>query len=191
MLKINDIYRLCDTNRWHIVKVRREQSVAEHSFIVTLLADAIGEAVKGPEVYDSFDRTQVLMHALTHDVAECVTGDIPSPIKNFLGVRKVLEEMESEIMGKYYGRGNKVSEFAKQVVKIADIAESVKYLTLNCDSRHGELVLAKNHEALARAIRSSFDSVGQQDAAAKVVTQFLTGTCYTLDCFIEEKENEY
>ena len=64
--------------RWSIVDMAKDQSVAEHSYNVTILSMAIGEIAKRYGL--SFDYGALLEEALLHDMDEALTGDIPSTI---------------------------------------------------------------------------------------------------------------
>ena len=67
------------TQRWHTKQPVRSQSVAEHSFHAALLAMALwGENASAA----------LLRWCLTHDLAEFVVGDVPSP------TRRALPELE-------------------------------------------------------------------------------------------------
>lgn len=67
-----DLLSYANTKRYHCVPIIGEQTVAAHSARVALLANQImgGEA-----------SAQLLWVCLTHDLAECVTGDVPAPAK--------------------------------------------------------------------------------------------------------------
>ena len=71
-----------ETRRFHTWPVLRQQNVAEHSWHVTMLLWYIFGGQE-PGI-----RFQVLMAALTHDMAEWMVGDIPSPAK-----RRMSEDM--------------------------------------------------------------------------------------------------
>jgi 5'-deoxynucleotidase YfbR-like HD superfamily hydrolase len=72
--------RLSFVPRWVVMPTIRKQNVAEHSFHVVCIADAlIYSHVRRNNM--SF-RLQVLQSALYHDDDEAVTGDHPSPTKD-------------------------------------------------------------------------------------------------------------
>jgi|ETNmetMinimDraft_20_1059909.scaffolds.fasta_scaffold51563_3 5'-deoxynucleotidase YfbR-like HD superfamily hydrolase len=61
--------------RWSIIRILHQQSVAEHSFYVTLYTTYICELLD----YDIETTLFATRHAMTHDFRELITGDIPSP----------------------------------------------------------------------------------------------------------------
>lgn len=124
---INDLYRLADIERFHIIRMDQKQSVAEHSFFVTLLSMRIAGAIGAPV-------GRVVQWALLHDAEEAWTGDIPSPVK----ANSLIDFPIKEMMGDMYV-GN-VSPITRHIVKLADMAEAIKYLGRNGKSRHAQLV---------------------------------------------------
>jgi 5'-deoxynucleotidase len=88
-------YRLRFIQRWSLMRNTVPENVAEHSFYVALLTHAlctIARDVFGKEA--PIDRAVTL--ALFHDVAEVMTGDIPSPVKHHNpGIQRSVHEMEA------------------------------------------------------------------------------------------------
>lgn len=117
--------------RWTIVEMGgRGQSVAEHQWRVWLIATALWDSLFDHPI--SLDRHALMEHALTHDLGECLTGDIPTPGKKLIGTEacKVAElnairEVSEELYNLTYGVKGTLVEC---VVKIADLMESITYL---------------------------------------------------------------
>ncbi len=88
-------YRLRFIQRWSLMRNTVPENVAEHSFYVAVLTHAlctIARDVFGKDV--PVDRAVTL--ALFHDIAEVMTGDIPSPVKHHNpGIRRSMQEMEA------------------------------------------------------------------------------------------------
>lgn len=122
---INDLYRMADIKRWHIVRMDQKQSVAEHSFFVTLLSMRLASAIGAPV-------GRITQWALLHDAEEAWTGDIPSPLNtgNSLPLKDMLGDM-------YIGH---ISPITRHVVRICDIAESIKFIRRNGHSRHCDMI---------------------------------------------------
>jgi 5'-deoxynucleotidase len=75
------LYRLRFIQRWSLMRNTEPENVAEHTFYVALLTHAlctIARTVYGKEV----DAERAVTLALFHDVAEVMTGDIPTPVKH-------------------------------------------------------------------------------------------------------------
>lgn len=137
---------LAHVPRWPILRVNRRQSVAEHSFYVALYAAEIAQAIGWQGPYE-----QLMLHALTHDLDEIVTGDINSPTKRAMdpGARV---QLDAWIDKKMRERSTVDSawalsdpgEQAKLIVKLADMVEGVLYL---CDEKSQGNQNVKNMEA--------------------------------------------
>ena len=67
--------RLKDTPRHCTTSLRRTESVAEHSWRVSLMAFLL------KDVFPEADMDKVVQMCLIHDLGECFTGDIPTFLK--------------------------------------------------------------------------------------------------------------
>ena len=73
--------RLSAVKRWGIVEMSRQQSVAEHSYNVALIALNLVGASVGHKGFSKEDESLLLTLCLVHDMPEVFSGDIPSTIK--------------------------------------------------------------------------------------------------------------
>jgi hypothetical protein len=98
--------RLQNVPRWSVVPVIRRQSVAEHSFMVAMIARylATHHADSGSLEF----HWVVLLDAMMHDIDEAAKGDSPSPVKEHKPVDP--------------------TDQIKVVVKCADYLESLLYI---------------------------------------------------------------
>ena len=126
---INDLYRLSNIKRWLIVETSREQSVAEHSYNVTILAMRVASVLNLPV-------GRIVFRALLHDAEECWTGDIPSPIKDGPVLEK---ETLSLMMGDLYKLDDD-HHLIYNVVKLCDVAEAIKFLKIYGVGKHAKSV---------------------------------------------------
>jgi 5'-deoxynucleotidase YfbR-like HD superfamily hydrolase len=108
--------RLGDIKRFNALHTTREQSVAEHSWEVTMFAFMMLEEYNiGISGIDKIQipLQQVLLGALTHDVEELLLSDIPYYLREKLGsVEEVLNMLEKN--GKEIGELGKVIEMSEQ-----------------------------------------------------------------------------
>jgi len=81
-LSIMDLLALQDVTRWHMVRTGRDQTVADHSWAVTVLALRMAEELVAPLTVD--ERADLMVYALLHDIHEIETGDLPTPAKTTL-----------------------------------------------------------------------------------------------------------
>lgn len=92
MRKLFDIIRQGGrVQRFHCKPVIYQENVAEHSFYVAWVVWAYSNAV-GRE-----PSPKLLMACLQHDLAESVTGDMPSPTKRKLG-KEAFNAFEAEVL---------------------------------------------------------------------------------------------
>jgi len=129
---------LAHVPRWSIVRTLRTQSVAEHTFYVTLYADEVAELIKweGP-------RTLLLRQSLWHDAEEAVTGDIVGPVKRNLCSKTHYYEFKWKIMGERFGYHRfvktdpKTQQEIEAILKTANLLDETLYMA-------GELQMGNN-----------------------------------------------
>lgn len=142
-LTLYDFLRAGHIKRWHNVNTNREQTVAEHSYMVTLIAVHLAQMMIGDEKFNA----AVVFHALFHDSPEVVLGDTPTPAKRFIrdftGDAEIFDRMEDKLMPKvpYFGDFNPE---ASRYVKVADRIEAVHWIEENGVGRHAEIVKTTN-----------------------------------------------
>ena len=117
MLTINEILRAQNVKRWSLVATTRPQSIAEHTFNVTMIARSMCKSLGIPDEL-------VIKAALEHDLDECITGDIPSPTK------RRIEQMgfdfgDLEVVKKNYSR---LDADSSTIVKCADLIDAIHFL---------------------------------------------------------------
>ena len=175
--------KLTDVERWVIVPVTRRQSVADHSYRVWVLALSLYDAMVTVP-HNSFERESVGYWALTHDVDEIWTGDLPSTVKDVLeelhpGIVKrltehILNKHLPTVAGTMRGLEN---TFAAQVVKIADCVEALTYYLRYSYNNRDKAVIEgflrmKLHEAVSGASKK-YPAAGITNVALEWVSQAL------------------
>lgn len=118
-MKIEEVMLLQQVSRWNLVSMTRNQSVAEHSYNVAMLALDLVRRLN----LDVSSEHRVVMAALHHDLNEVYTGDIPSPCKTLAYSQGIdLNQLvaEDECVS---GAGNTV----KLILKICDLMEAEYY----------------------------------------------------------------
>src|SRR4030065_2090282 len=79
MIGLADKLRALDVIRFNMVPTQRQQSLAEHTFMVAMVAEHIAN-----ELGLSSSPHRVIKMSLYHDLEEVMTGDIPAPTKRKL-----------------------------------------------------------------------------------------------------------
>lgn len=123
--------------------------MAEHSFLVSILAIDISRRVKfsnhrgGPINIEK--EHQIMRWAMWHDLPEIVTGDLPTPTKATL--RQLagfdISERAAEMVSNEYTKIKaETFEPVKDIVKMADILESIEFLKVEGKGKHASEVLS-------------------------------------------------
>ena len=130
MLQIRDVLRAQDVNRWTIVRTSKQQSLAEHTFNVVMIARSIATQMGLP----NREVTDVVYCALAHDLDEILDGDIPSPVK----------EKNPSLFPRKTGDW---PDQTYQIMKAADLLEAHWFISDAGQGRHADQVVG---DALAR-----------------------------------------
>lgn len=137
MMKLKEavaLLRACDVKRWTIVRVTREQTVAEHQYRVWALALSLYDHLSGGIPHNSFEREAVGYWALVHDAEEIWTGDLPSTIKALMEEISpgTLKKLKARVLGDNLphvadSMMGMEDTYGMAVVKIAECVESLTY----------------------------------------------------------------
>lgn len=124
MDRTTDLLGLCDVHRWTVIKTNRNQSVAEHSFSVAVIAMELMDVLPVREHIQG-----VLVWALCHDAPETLTGDIDGKFKrDFPGVQQAVREAEGVAFPWYKTMAAIIPGNAKLIVKVADYIEAISFI---------------------------------------------------------------
>lgn len=130
-LSLKDIRSTKDVIRWHMIRTKRQQNLAEHSYQVALIAGKLSELLGEPLTLQ--EERDILRLSLLHDIDEIDNGDFPTPTKKKLrekGYGAVLEVLELEF---WATRGaTSTPEFhassrVRSVVRLADLIEAALF----------------------------------------------------------------
>lgn len=146
---IESVMRLQAVKRWHMIDTTRTQNLAEHSANVAMLAAMI--AFSAPCFW--FDsHTSIAMAALSHDIAEAFTGDIPSHTKRYL---PDIKELEASVIHPIFKLGPDVNPQSKILIKLCDLADGIRFIRL-----HGvDMTAAHAQEGLEDQLIAKFDDL--------------------------------
>lgn len=122
-----DLMGLADVKRWVVVKTLRDQNVAEHCFLVAVIAM---ELLARLDLSDDQQLSmQVMGWSLVHDVPETLTGDIDGKFKrDYPSVKEAIVEAEAAAFPWYDAYANYISPKANTIVKLADKIESIAFI---------------------------------------------------------------
>lgn len=144
-LTLDEKLRTAHVKRWQIVSVGRSQSVAEHSFLVQIIAIEVSRQIKysnkraGPI---NIEKEHAIMRwAMWHDMMEVKTGDINTPIK--MKMKQTagdgwLQAIEYDMSAEYEKISKDTGNTVKDIVKLADYMEALNFLAEEGKGRHAE-----------------------------------------------------
>jgi hypothetical protein len=150
-IKLKDVMRSADVSRWHTVNVAKRQSVAEHQYLVAILAVRLVNECS-PEAA-TFERTfKVMMAAMLHDAHEVDDGDRPAPSKavdpcpdNLLGATIWVADA---IEAYHWINDNAVGVYSRSMV-VSDCRARMQRRSLAVSDQYG----MEFHEAVRRVLK--------------------------------------
>jgi 5'-deoxynucleotidase len=157
---LQDKLRTGHVKRWQIVRVAREQTLAEHLYLVQVITEEIGRVIG----MSATDISTARRWALMHDVPEVITGDLASPIK--AAMKKAVPEtdpvhdIELQLDDDYRDLLLSIKNnnpICKDIVKLADLMESIHFLTIEGMGSHA----LKVEERLRSECLDKIKSLGQ------------------------------
>ena len=143
-LDLSDLARAGHVTRWHSVRTLREQTLAEHHYMVAMIANKLAKNILGANITDS-DRVQLLEYALWHDMPEIIMGDISSPCKRKIqqlcnGQKNPIAELEDEIAPWLKKIKNNLKPELVVIAKLSDLMDAIIFIAQEGVGRHAETV---------------------------------------------------
>lgn len=131
-----DVRRLSYADRFTTIPVTLRENVAEHSYWVSLYAVMIHRFLGGsPDLLGA-----ISVHALTHDLAECITGDVVRTFKYSTPELKasidraediMVEQLPADVKSLYplwEQMAGEKKPYIKAVIKAADFLSLFQYM---------------------------------------------------------------
>lgn len=171
-LNLYDYLRAGHVKRWHIINTGYAQSLAEHSFLVTVIAIELYNAMIGLEGRGEGNKEMLvlIMGALFHDMPEVRTGDIPTPGKQYIrdrmadGVlekgRDVFEDIDLDLMPEIPYLGGQVPPALQDFIDMADLIEAAVWIEQNGVGHHSKIVADRIRVRMERKIAELTESTG-------------------------------
>lgn len=144
-----DLLCLNDVHRWNVIRTKRPQSVAEHSFNVAVLVLELADRLGGYNDHILDVVPMAVGWAIMHDAPESITSDIDGKFKrDHPEIRMALNAAEANLM-KWHSvyKGVLVPE-AVWLVKIADKIEAIWYIKEFGDGTRAYSVLQELYDIL-------------------------------------------
>lgn len=127
---IANIAHAAHVTRWHSVPAYERPSIAEHSWLVCVYALYLA---KGILVDFTAEEERMLTRlALWHDVAETITGDLPTPVKRYIESlfpqgQSPLDSLEEQLCEPYAEAKAEAPGYIKIIVKLADVMDATNF----------------------------------------------------------------
>lgn len=106
-----------DVKRYHTLLTLQSETVGHHSHGVAMLCLLL----------DPQASRRLLIAALTHDLAEHVTGDIPSPAKREYGIGDQVNELEQRLLNSVGLGVPMLYHYEARTLKLADILQGMLF----------------------------------------------------------------
>jgi 5'-deoxynucleotidase YfbR-like HD superfamily hydrolase len=117
LTQLEFIFSGSDVKRYHTVTTLTTETVGHHSHGVAMLC-----LVLQPEA-----GVNLLKAALYHDLAEHITGDIPSPAKRLYGIGEQVSELENKLLISAGLTTPELTEAEARTLKLADLAQGALF----------------------------------------------------------------
>ncbi len=145
-----DLLRASYTKRWTIVNTSRQQTIAEHSFNVAIIASRLGALFDWNGRFHHTESLNLIMWSLYHDIVEIYTGDMPTPFKRALEKHGANILAAEEEFSKGYGGWSRDAEGKTHgmIVKFADLLEAIWFLKDHGIGEHAKQVLSGLYDNL-------------------------------------------
>lgn len=179
-LDLGDLARSGHVTRWHSVRTFREQTLAEHHYMVAMISNKLSKDIFRENISDS-ERLQLLEYALWHDMPEIIMGDISSPckkrIKQMCGdMENPIERLENEIAPWLNKIKRNLKIESQFIVKLGDLMDAIMFISQEGVGRHAEVVKEGLINSFRRKIQEASQRIPQYDwsIAEKVLEKLLS-----------------
>ncbi len=130
------------------MRTARDQTLAEHHYMVTRIANRLAKDIFSSDLTDS-GLLQIMEYASLHDTPELLMGDLPSPLKRHIehlcgDDDNPIEAIEREIAPWLYEMKEAIRVSHPEyllVVKLADIIDALVFITDEGIGDHAKQVI--------------------------------------------------
>ncbi len=157
-LEFADLARSGHVTRWHSVRTTRNQTLAEHHYMVTRLSNRLAKEILGPALDDS-GLLRIMDYASLHDTPELLMGDLPSPLKRHIeaisGDNNPIHLIEQEIapwLGEMREEMRRRNPEHLLIVKLADLIDALLFIEHEGIGAHAREVGRGLREILAAKV---------------------------------------
>lgn len=160
-LTLADLARSGHVTRWHSVRTSRDQTLAEHHYMVTRISNRLAKDIIGPDLTDS-GLLRIMEYASLHDTPELLMGDLPSPLKRHIehlsGDNNPIEDIEREIAPWLFEMKEAIQRTNPEyliIVKLADIIDALVFISDEGIGSHAKKVIQILHSMHEEKLRQA------------------------------------
>ena len=185
-MNIYDIARSADVTRWHSVPCHRYPSIAEHSFLVTMYACSLTDAVY-PSISPE-EKLALVQFCLWHDMPETLTGDLATPLKRRLEASfpkgdSPIEKIEESLCPEYKRYKHHLPDRLKRIAKLADIMEAMKFICSEGKGGVSQHIFQERQKTFSQLVNDSMSQYPELNwqAAESLLDELLNGNPTMID----------
>ncbi len=157
-LTLADLARSGHITRWHSVRTARDQTLAEHHYMVTRISNRLAKDIFASDLDDS-GLLMIMEYASLHDTPELLMGDMPSPLKRHIeqisGENNPIEIIEAEIAPWLADMKDEIRATHPEylvIVKLADLLDAILFIEYEGIGNHAKEVSRGLHKQFYRRI---------------------------------------
>lgn len=166
-LTLADLARSGHVTRWHSVRTSRDQTLAEHHYMVTRISNRLAKDIIGADLTDS-GLLRIMEYASLHDTPELLMGDLPSPLKRHIeqltGDENPIEAVEREIAPWLFDLKESIHRTNPEhliIVKLADIIDALVFISDEGIGAHAKKVIQILHSMHEEKLRQAVSEYPQ------------------------------
>lgn len=158
-INIQDISRAGHVTRWHSVRTLRNQTLAEHHYMVSMLVNKMAKEIPSDPLTDS-ERLLLIEYAMWHDTPELLMGDLASPLKRRIEeiskINNPIEEIEKEIAPWLTNLRGKIQKKPELYIifKLADMMDAIVFIFQEGVGEHSKAVMKNLETAFHKKVSS-------------------------------------
>ena len=158
-MNIREIIRTSSVTRWHIVRTHRQQNIAEHMYLTTMIARDMARLL----LFNPEQCALLTEWLLIHDAPETLTGDLPTQTKVYIHKYMDFWKLEDLTSAEYARLRAAIDKTpVKTLAKLADLMEGIIFLhtegvRVDDPTTHPYQVMTGCLEAYRQAVEQASD----------------------------------